>query len=110
MVIKKELLDELFASVENPQDLMGEDGLFKELKKALLERAMNAELDEHLGYAKNDPVGRNNGNSRNGHGRKTIVGEDGEMVCGADGTSNLHAPRPRRNIRASNHQKGPTPF
>jgi putative transposase len=79
MVIKKELLDELFASVENPQDLMGEDGLLKELKKALLERAMNAELDEHLGYSKNDPAGRNNGNSRNGHGRKTIVGEDGEM-------------------------------
>jgi len=79
MVIKKELLDELFASVENPQDLMGEDGLLKELKKALLERAMNAELEDHLGYAKNDPVGRNGGNSRNGHGRKTIIGEDGEM-------------------------------
>lgn len=94
MVIKKELLDELFASVENPQDLMGEDGLLKELKKALLERAMNAELDEHLGYAKNDPAGRNGGNSRNGHGRKTIVGEDGEMVCGADGTSNHDTSRP----------------
>ncbi len=79
MVIKKELLDELFASVETPEDLIGEDGLFKELKKALLERAMNAELDEHLGYAKNDPAGRTRGNSRNGYGRKTIVGEDGEM-------------------------------
>ncbi|SCA56128.1 transposase (fragment) [Candidatus Terasakiella magnetica] len=79
MVIKKELLDELFASCDNPQDLMGEDGLLKQLKKALLERAMNAELDEHLGYAKNDPAGRNGGNSSNGHGRKTIVGEDGEM-------------------------------
>ncbi len=79
MVIKKELLDELLASVENPQDLMGEDGLLKQLKKALIERAMNAELDDHLGYAKGDPTGRNGGNSRNGHGRKTIVGEDGEM-------------------------------
>ncbi|WP_417789025.1 IS256 family transposase [Terasakiella pusilla] len=79
MVIKKELLDELLASVDNPQDLMGEDGLLKQLKKALIERAMNAELDDHLGYAKGDPVGRNHGNSRNGHGRKTIVGDDGEM-------------------------------
>ncbi|WP_240796837.1 hypothetical protein [Terasakiella sp. SH-1] len=40
MVIKKELLDELFASVDNPQDLMGEEGLLKKLKKALIERAM----------------------------------------------------------------------
>jgi hypothetical protein len=36
MVIKKELLDELFASVENPQDLMGEEGYVKELKKPFL--------------------------------------------------------------------------
>lgn len=79
MVIKKELLDELLASCDNPQDLMGEDGLLKQLKKALIERTMNAELDDHLGYTKGDPVGRNKGNSRNGHGRKTIVGEDGEM-------------------------------
>ena len=103
MVIKKELLDELFASVETPQDLMGEDGLLKDLKKGLLERAMNAELDEHLGYAKNDPAGRTGGNSRNGHGRKTIIGEDGAMEI-------TTPPRPRRNVRTPNHQKRSTPF
>lgn len=79
MVIKKELLDQLLASCKNPEDLMGEGGLFKQLKKALIERAMNGELDDHLGYAKGDPVGRNCCNSRNGQGRKTIIGEDGEM-------------------------------
>lgn len=40
---------------------------------------MNAELDKHLGYAKNALACYNKGNSRNGHGCKTIVGEDGEM-------------------------------
>jgi len=95
MVIKKELLDELLASCDSPQDLMGENGLLKQLKKGLLERAMNAELDEHLGYTKNDPVGRNGGNSRNGQGRKTIIGEDGKMeiTTPRDRDATWHSPR-----------------
>ena len=79
MVIKTELLDELLAEYSKPEDLTGEDGLFKQLKKALLERAMNAELDDHLGYEKGDVQGRNGGNSRNGHGKKTVISDDGPM-------------------------------
>ncbi len=79
MVIKTELLDELLADYSKPEDLTGEDGLFKQLKKALLERAMNAELDDHLGYEKGDSQGRNGGNSRNGHGTKTVIGGDGSI-------------------------------
>jgi hypothetical protein len=49
-----ELLDQLLANYEKPEDLTGEGGLFKQLKKALIERALGAELTEHLGYEKGD--------------------------------------------------------
>ena len=67
-----ELLDQLLANYEKPEDLTGDDGLFKQLKKALIERALGAELTEHLGYEKGDPAGRGSGNSRNGSSSKTI--------------------------------------
>jgi putative transposase len=49
------------------------------LTKALLERAMQAEMTEHLGYEKHDPGGNNSGNSRNGSTTKTLKGDFGEM-------------------------------
>ena len=79
MAIKQEIIDELLSDYKDPEDLLGEEGIFKELKKALLERALNAELSDHLGYDKGDPKGRQSGNSRNGHGSKKVTGEDGEM-------------------------------
>lgn len=79
MAIKQELIDELLAGYKNPEDLLGEGGIFKELKKALLERALDAELDDHLGYEKGDSKGRKSGNSRNGHGSKRVTGEDGAV-------------------------------
>ena len=79
MVIKAEIIDELLSDYSDPEDLLGEGGLFKELKKALLEGALSAELSDHLGYAKGDPKGKKTGNSRNGHGSKKVTGEDGEM-------------------------------
>ena len=77
--LRPELLDELLADYETPEDLLGDDGLFKQLKKALLERALGAELSEHLGYEKGDPAGRGTGNSRNGHSDKTVLTEDGAV-------------------------------
>ena len=56
--ITPELLDQLLANYRKPEDLTGENGLFKQLKKALLERALGAELTHHLGYEKGDPAGR----------------------------------------------------
>ena len=64
--ITPELLDQLLANYERPEDLTGDGGLFKQLKKALIERALGAELTKHLGYEKGDPAGRGKGNSRNG--------------------------------------------
>ena len=55
------------------------EGLFKELKKRLLERALGAELTEHLGYERGDPAGRGSGNSRNGYSNKTVIGDDGAI-------------------------------
>lgn len=79
MAIKDEILDELLKNYENPEDLLGQDGIFQELKKALLERALGAELTHHLGYEKGDPAGRKTGNSRNGHSKKKVKGEDGQI-------------------------------
>ena len=77
--LRPELLDELLSDYETPEDLLGDDGLFKQLKKALLERALGAELSDHLGYEKGDPAGRGSGNSRNGHSGKTVLTEDGAV-------------------------------
>ena len=77
--ITPELLDQLLANYEKPEDLTGDDGLFKQLKKALIERALGAELTDHLGYEKGDLAGRGKGNSRNGTSSKTVLTEDGEV-------------------------------
>ena len=80
MEIKKEVLDELIKDYKKPEDLIGETGLLKQLTKALMERALGAELTHHLGYEKHDPAGYNSGNSRNGSSSKTVVGEFGEIT------------------------------
>jgi putative transposase len=77
--IRDEIIEELLQGYSSPTDLLGEDGLFKELKKRLLERALGAELSEHLGYEKGDPAGRSSGNSRNGYSSKTVIGDDGAI-------------------------------
>jgi putative transposase len=77
--IAPELLDQLLSGYSKPDDLLGEDGLFKQLKKALIERALGAELTEHLGYERGDPAGRGSGNNRNGVSAKTVLTDDGEI-------------------------------
>jgi len=58
MTLRKEILDELIRDYKNPEDLLGENGLLKQLTKVLLERAMNAELAHELGFEKNDKAVR----------------------------------------------------
>lgn len=74
-----EILDQLLAGYSKPEDLTSDDGIFKRLKKALIERALGAELSDHLGYEKGDPAGRGSGNSRNGSSTKTVLTEDGDV-------------------------------
>lgn len=71
--IRAELLDELLEGYENPEDLLGKDGVFDQMKKALMERALGAEITEHLGYEEGDPAGKGSGNSRNGFGQKQVI-------------------------------------
>lgn len=59
--------------------LLGRDGLLQQLTKRFLEATLDAEMDEHLGYGKHDPVGRNGGNSRNGKRSKTLLTEVGPV-------------------------------
>ena len=62
MEIRTELIDELLKDYQKPEDIIGESELLKRFVKAVLERAMNAELTHHLGYQKHDPAGYNSGN------------------------------------------------
>ena len=79
MTLDNELIDNLLKDYKKPEDLIGENGLLKQLTKQLLERAMAAELTEHVGYEKHDVRGHNSGNSRNGKSAKTLKGSFGTM-------------------------------
>jgi putative transposase len=79
MALDKNLIDKLLEGYKKPEDLIGENGLLKQLTKALVERALNAELTHHLGYEKHDPEGSASGNTRNGKSRKTLKGDFGEV-------------------------------
>ena len=79
MAIDKTLIDQLLKDYKRPEEIIGENGLLKQLTKAVLERALEAEMSEHLGYDKHDPAGHHQGNQRNGKSRKTLKGEFGEL-------------------------------
>jgi putative transposase len=78
--IRQELLEELLADYEKPEDLVGPDGLLRDLFKRLIETAAGAELTEHLGYERGDPAGRGSGDNRNGTTSKTLVTEHGDVT------------------------------
>jgi len=79
MAITKEVLDELLKDYKGPEDITGTDGLLKQLTKALVERAMDAEMTMHLGYEKNDQAEKNTTNRRNGKTRKTLRSDQGPL-------------------------------
>jgi len=74
-----QLADSLLVNYKKPEDLIGENGLLKQLTKMLVERALEAEMVEHLGHDKSDPVTNVSGNARNGHSAKTLKGDFGEL-------------------------------
>src|SRR5581483_12389982 len=87
MAIDKKLIDQLLTDYKKPEDIIGENGLLKELTKAILE-APEAEMTDHLGYEKHDPAGHHRGNTRNGKSRKNLKGDFGELE--------LETPRDRK--------------
>lgn len=72
------LLDEM-PKDRKPEEILGESGLLKDLTRRLVERALEGELTDLLGYEKSSTQGKNNGNSRNGKGRKKVLADSGEM-------------------------------
>ena len=80
MTFRPELLDELLKGYENPEDLLGNGGILKQLTAALVERCLNAEMKTHLDEQQAEPEreAKPSRNRRNGHSKKTIKGEFGE--------------------------------
>jgi transposase-like protein len=77
-LVPDEVLNELMARVDaEGAELLGPDGLLSQVTKAVLERALDEELTDHLGYERHDPAGRGSGNSRNGTTPKTVLTDIG---------------------------------
>ena len=74
--VSDELIDQWLKDGRKPEDV---NDLLKQITKAVLERAMQAEMTEHLGYEKHEPAGVHTGNSRNGVTRKTLKGDFGQV-------------------------------
>lgn len=70
------LVDQIAGQIKTQDDLAD---LSRQLLKVAIERVMAVELEDHLGYSKHSPEGHNSGNSRNGHSKKTIKGDFGEL-------------------------------
>lgn len=89
MAIKNELVDELLKGAD-PKKVFSSEGLLAEIKKALAERMLNAELDQHLqgesGAEGGEPEGP--GNHRNGYSKKTVITDTSQVE--------LEIPRDRR--------------
>src|SRR6266849_6115900 len=99
MAIDKKLIDQLLTDYKKPEDIIGENGLLKELTKAILERALEAEMTDHLGYEKHDPAGHHRGNTRNGKSPKTLQGDFWRAGVG-------NSARPQGHIRTEDRGQG----
>ena len=81
---EKDVIDQLMDQIDfhgmTVEELAGENGLLKKLTSRFYSKALDAEMDEHLGYKKNDNAGDNSGNSRNGYTTKTVITDDNETI------------------------------
>jgi len=104
-----ELLDQLLANYPKPEDLTGKDGILKQLTARLVERALQSEMTEHLGYEKHDPKGRGLPNARNGTSAKTLKTDQGpleiEVPRDRDGTFEPQLVRKRQSRLTGFDQK-----
>jgi putative transposase len=84
MAFSNELLDQLLAGCERPEDILGPQGLFAQLKKALAERALGAELGHHLAQeaqrSLSPDAGPRRRNHRNGSSPKTVLTDTGAVT------------------------------
>ena len=73
------LVDELLSQVD-PSEILSKDGLFSKLKKQLIERVLQSELEHELGYDKHSKKGKKTSNRRNGSYNKTIIDNEGNKM------------------------------
>ena len=81
---EKDVIDQLLDQIDfhgmTAEELAGKNGLLKKLTSRFYSKALDAEMDEHLGYKKNDNAGDNSGNSRNGYTTKTVITDDNDTI------------------------------
>ncbi|MBQ6058095.1 MAG: IS256 family transposase [Treponema sp.] len=81
---EKDVIDQLLDQIDfhgmTAEELAGENGLLKKLTSRFYSKALDAEMEEHLGYKKNDNAGDNSGNSRNGYTTKTVITDDNDTI------------------------------
>ena len=81
---EKDVIDQLLDQIDfhgmTAEELAGENGLLKKLTSRFYSKALDVEMDEHLGYKKNDNAGDNSGNSRNGYTTKTVITDDNDTI------------------------------
>src|SRR5215475_4060223 len=77
---EKDIIDQLLDNIDfrglTQDEVVGQDGLIKQLTGRMLQKALEAEMTEHLGYEKHSGAGDNSGNNRNGHTEKTVLLEN----------------------------------
>lgn len=76
------LIKDHLAQGKPPKELLAKEGLLGQLTKALVERCLEAEMDDHLGYEKNERTGRGGENRRNGYTKKTVITDQGDVTLG----------------------------
>ena len=81
---EKDIIDQMLDNIDfrglTQAEVVGRDGLIKQLTGKILQRALETEMTEHLGYVKNSNDGDNSGNSRNGHTGKTVLLENQSAI------------------------------
>jgi len=75
-----QLIKDAYKKGHPKETILGENGLLKQLTKALVEHCLEAEMEGHLGYGKSDRAGKSDENRRNGHSKKTVTNEHGEEL------------------------------
>src|SRR4051812_24065701 len=100
--LSDEVIDELLAGARTEEEIVGPGGVLAQLTKRLVERALSAELTEHLGYEPHQEPPGGVGNTRNGSTGKTLATEHGPVE--------VRTPRDRRGgVGPQNVRKGPGP-
>ena len=81
---EKDVIDRMLDQIDfhgmTAEELAGENGLLKQLTSRFYSRALEAEMEAHLGYKKHDNTGDNSGNSRNGYTTKTVITDDNDTI------------------------------